>query len=799
MAICQSEISEYRSGTNGAMGELNPSSPVSSRALIVAAAVVALCGSLPAGAAAQEGSLAADRAALAALYDATDGPNWTDSTNWKTDAPLEQWHGVTMHQGRVWGVDLRDNALAGSIPSDVGSLTNLKILNLRDNELTGSIPAELGNLTNLERLELHRNGLTGPIPPSLGNLADLRLLYLNDNGLTGTIPSSLGRLSNLRHLTLWRNQLTGQIPGGLGDLANLERLALTSNELTGPIPDALGNLTNLQGLYLNRNELTGPIPAELGNLVNLEKLELNDNGLTGQIPAALGRLSNLKELRLSYNWGLSGPLPTGLEGHLEELDIFLTRTCAPTAWLDWLATIDFRGRPCGAGTDVTIDVAVVYTPAAREEAGGRAAIEAVIDLMVAETNQAYETSGVRQRLALVARSEVQYAEAGDPEDLWRLADPADGYMDEVHAMRDRTGADLVHLVSKRLENQWYGGRAERPGAFGYTCLDGGSYTFAHELGHNMGLRHDRYRDQYRGHGLFLDPAYGYVNQRAFEAGAPESSRWVTIMAIRTQCEDAGISCIEPMRFSNPRQTLGGDPLGVPFGAGAAGVTGPADAAAVLNNTGPAVALWRDRPPNRPPAAAATLSDQALTLPGTLDVDVSRAFADPDGDALTYAASSSAPQVVRVSAAGPRLTLTAVSGGEATVQVTAADPDGLSAAQSFAVAVTAATAGARFTDDPLRPGVTPVRAVHFMELRARIDLLREAAGLGRQRWTDPVLRAGVTPVRLVHLTELRSALEAAYRAAGRPVPRWTDAAPARGRTPIRAAHLTELRNAVVALE
>ena len=69
--------------------------------------------------------------------------------------------------------------------------------------------------------------------------------------------------------------------------------------------------------------------------------------------------------------------------------------------------------------------------------------------------------------------------------------------------------------------------------------------------------------------------------------------------------------------------------------------------------------------------------------------------------------------------------------------------------------------ASFTDDPLRPGVTPVKAVHFMELRARIDVLRREAGLARFRWTDPELRARVTPVRLAHLVELREALVEAY--------------------------------------
>ena len=106
---------------------------------------------------------------------------------------------------------------------------------------------------------------------------------------------------------------------------------------------------------------------------------------------------------------------------------------------------------------------------------------------------------------------------------------------------------------------------------------------------------------------------------------------------------------------------------------------------------------------------------------------------------------------------------------------------------------------RFTDDPIRPGVTPVRAVHFTELRARIDDLREAAGLRRFVWADPVLTAGVTPMRRVHLLELREALADVYRAAGRPTPRWTDAEPRAGVTQVRAVHLTELRAAVVELE
>ena len=218
----------------------------------------------------------------------------------------------------------------------------------------------------------------------------------------------------------------------------------------------------------------------------------------------------------------------------------------------------------------------------------------------------------------------------------------------------------------------------------------------------------------------------------------------------------------------------------------------------LLNTTPVGPIRCGDPANRPPAPAGTLPNRTLPPDGTLTVDVSRVFVDPDGDALTYTVSSSVPHVVAAGAAGARVTLTAVGEGTATIRVTATDPGGLSAIQSFTVTVSTTVSGS-FTDDPLQPGVTPVKAVHFTELRTRIDALRAGTGLRRFAWTDPVLRAGVTPVRRVHVLELRQALAEAYSASGRAAPRWTDASPAAGTIPIRALHVTELRAAVLALE
>ena len=603
--------------------------------------VVAICAGLAAGAAAQ-GTAATDRAALEALYDVTGGPGWIENTNWRTSAPLGDWHGVsTDDDGRVRRLRLDSNALTGPLPGELGELTRLETLNLADNELSGPIPAGLGRLTQLRRLFLNGNALTGPIPAELGRLTRLRNLYLGRNNLTGRLPNDLGNLTNLIELRLARNRLTGSIPANLRRLTNLLRLDLGFNDLAA-----------------------GPIPAWVADLAELEDLSLRQTNRTGSVPGELGRLSNLESLSLEFNWGLSGPLPPGLRlPRLKKLNIHVTQACAPPAWRSWLATLDFAGAAlCGAGPNVTIDVAVVYTSAARGAAGGVAEVQAVIDLMIAETNQAYAASGVRHRLALVATEETAYTYSTTGRgslDLRRLADPSDGYMDEVHPLRDRTGADLVHLI---VEPDVGGAALEPiPSAFGLTCLRCGGIVFAHELGHNMGLVHDRYQvlhTDWEAGVVTSHPAYGYVNQLAFETGATQSKRWRTIMSYPTQCSDAKLDCEWLLRFSNPRRTWRGDPLGVPFESGSSGVTGPADAAAVINATGIAIAAWRDRPTgeaNRPPVPAGTLPDRRLQRHGRLDLDLHEAFLDPDGDPLTWMVASTAPHVVTVSSVGAFMT------------------------------------------------------------------------------------------------------------------------------------------------
>ena len=332
-----------------------------------------------------------DRDALEALYNTTDGPNWTINTNWKSEEPLGEWYGVqTDSDGRVTALQLDENGLAGTLPPKLGELDRLEVMNLGTNDLIGTIPPELGDLVNLSVLHLSINQLTGAIPVEITRLRNLRELYITENKLTGTIPPEIGQLDEIRHISLVGNELSDSIPLELGDLSNLTHLELGQNrfngqiprelgqleklewldllennltgsipkelsglknvmtvqlqlnQLSGSIPPELGKLNNLTNLNLGNNELSGPIPPELGDLTSLESLGLEFNQLMGPVPPEFGKLTELTGLRLQNNLSLSGPLPLELiEVPLTHLSVASTNLCAPVveAFQTWLASI----------------------------------------------------------------------------------------------------------------------------------------------------------------------------------------------------------------------------------------------------------------------------------------------------------------------------------------------------------------------------------------------------------------------------------------------------------------------------
>ena len=251
---------------------------------------------------------------------------------------------------------------------------------------------------------------------------------------------------------------------------------------------------------------------------------------------------------------------------------------------------EFRSiEPADAEAEgAVVDVLALWTPLTQSRAGGEAQMRAHIDHAVAWTNDAYERSGAEVRLNLVGAELIDYDEDGDfGQDLTRLRNPSDGFMDEAHVRRDALGADLVSLTV-RFGDVGVGGIAFLPGYFSVVALRGDSYpasAFAHELGHNFGLNHDRYEVMISRGGAANGFNYGYVNKLAFEPGAAHDACWRTIMAYPDRCQDhLNTSGSKVPFFSTPNQRYLGAPLGVSESDNEAGVDGPSDAVLSLNQT-----------------------------------------------------------------------------------------------------------------------------------------------------------------------------------------------------------------------
>jgi len=195
-----------------------------------------------------------DRRHNSYAFDEYPCPKWWDENrmctgdfNWLTQGhDPSKWHGVTVKNGRVVGLEITDRLLEGGMPAQVGDLGALKRLNLSRNRLSGPIPKALGNLVNLEHLSLNgKSDLCGPNYSITGNCSADRL--------SGEIPKELGNLTKLKVLHLHENNFEGGLPHELGNAANLA----PNKESRGP------NDPKLREVNFRQSGLTGCLPPKL--------------------------------------------------------------------------------------------------------------------------------------------------------------------------------------------------------------------------------------------------------------------------------------------------------------------------------------------------------------------------------------------------------------------------------------------------------------------------------------------------------------------------------------------------------
>jgi peptidyl-Asp metalloendopeptidase len=203
-----------------------------------------------------------------------------------------------------------------------------------------------------------------------------------------------------------------------------------------------------------------------------------------------------------------------------------------------------------------IDLLLFFTKGATTKTGS---IQDEATLWVAELNEIHRRSASASdnMFRLVGVKTVDYVVKDDFTSLKRLREKNDGHMDHIHGLRDSLGADLVSLVYVEGKYCGVGNLGPKPGqnqgdseaAYLVVKFDCASdnLSFAHELGHNLGARHDHLVDDSPGF------HHGYVNLPA---------KWRTVMAYNNKCKKAGVYCERMPFFSNPNKAYKGDATGI---------------------------------------------------------------------------------------------------------------------------------------------------------------------------------------------------------------------------------------------
>ncbi|XP_073131959.1 uncharacterized protein [Henckelia pumila] len=188
---------------------------------------------------------------------------------------------------------------SGTIPEEMGNLSNFVQFDLLQNSLTGQIPESIGECSKLQYFSVSRNNITGSIPKAIGNLTMLQTLLITRNNLIGSMPEEMGNLYNLELLDLKYNYLTSNIPGKIFNISTLRLLSLSLNQLSGHLPTV--GMPKLQELYLDDNLLFGEFPDSISNSSQLKVLSISSNSFSGQVPNSFGKLILLKTLMFGRN------------------------------------------------------------------------------------------------------------------------------------------------------------------------------------------------------------------------------------------------------------------------------------------------------------------------------------------------------------------------------------------------------------------------------------------------------------------------------------------------------------------
>jgi Metallo-peptidase family M12B Reprolysin-like len=229
-----------------------------------------------------------------------------------------------------------------------------------------------------------------------------------------------------------------------------------------------------------------------------------------------------------------------------------------------LTTTPKRHLPGQRDSGAILDVLFAYNDQLVAQAGSYDAIAAYVGTIAAETNQALAQSGDRNQIRVVGLARTATNNAPQlQQDLTWLRKKHDGHYDDLIKARNRSHADVVHLLVSGTDPNWCGfgyeplNRAGVDPSLGFSVTEYANcsinHSATHELGHNMGADHDRY------------PGVSHDSKLPYAAGfADPNNAVLSIMSYPNSTIDAGnigICCTFLLYYSNPALSYNGETIG----------------------------------------------------------------------------------------------------------------------------------------------------------------------------------------------------------------------------------------------
>lgn len=413
-----------------------------------------------------------DRLALAEFHGITAGTSWKNRGAWTSDADVGDWYGVTSEGGRVVELALPDNDLAGPLPAEIANLGELRAVDLTGNDLSGGFPGAIAGLTALTELRVGGNtGLEGALPFGLRRLDQLRVLDFDGTGLCAS-PSA--------NFQAWFTGIA-ETSGAICDNPDEVTVSLPMVYLTQSVQSPergvrlVANRDALLRAFVTAEEPRGYFEPEviavftvLGEEVHRAVMTRDDN----QIPAE----ADEGDLELSYNSVIPAEVVTpGLQMFVE---------VDPEGTLPLSAESTTRFPPLATELLSVVEVPpmqLTLVPVL-EEAAPDTSILAWVRGVSAESPQV----GLLKHSFPFAEFSVSPHDAYYTSlDITTTAGQV-ALFGELEALRTAEGGSGYYYgVAARLGS--VGGRGQLPGWVSIGVRS--PTTLAHEVGHNLSLRH----------------------------------------------------------------------------------------------------------------------------------------------------------------------------------------------------------------------------------------------------------------------------------------------------------------------